>query len=112
MRALRTRLSIAVALAAAVALLSAGAAAGDPADGGRAATCVSVRTDARYVPYGYNHVVILSSACKAAATCSVSTDVNPQPTATDVAPGATVEVVTFMGSPSQTFTAKVACTFK
>ena len=71
--------------------------------------CVSVTTSARYVPYGYNHLVIVKNGCSKAASCSVATDVNPQATTVDVASAATVEVLTFSASPSQTFTARVTC---
>lgn len=71
--------------------------------------CVAVGTDARYVPYGYNHVVVLRNGCSKPVTCNVSTDVNPQSTAVDVASGATVEVLTFTASPAQTFVAHVTC---
>ena len=71
--------------------------------------CISVATEARYVPYGYNHVVIVKSGCSKAATCSVATNVNPQATAVEVASKATVEVLTFTASPAQTFTALVSC---
>jgi len=71
--------------------------------------CISVATEARYVPYGYNHVVILKSGCSKAATCSVATNVNPQATSVEVASKATVEVLTFTASPAQTFTALVSC---
>lgn len=76
---------------------------------GATGDCVSVRTDARYVPYGYNHVVILTSRCAREVACQVSTDVRPDPVRVSVAPGATVEVLTFAGSPASTFTARVAC---
>jgi len=71
--------------------------------------CIQVSTDSRYVPYGYNHVVILKSGCSKAATCIVATDVNPQPTSAEVAAGATVEVLTYAASPAQTFHARVTC---
>jgi hypothetical protein len=71
--------------------------------------CVLVTTDARYVPYGYNHVVILKNGCSKAATCSVATDVNPQTTSVEVASQTTVEVLTFTASPAQTFSARVTC---
>ena len=71
--------------------------------------CIQVTTDARYVPFGYNHVVVLKSGCSKAATCSVATDVNPQVIPAEVAPGTTVEVLTFAGSPAQVFRARVTC---
>lgn len=78
------------------------------ADSG-ALTCVRVRTEARYVPAGYNHVVILTSACTQTAECTVSTDVNPEPQHATVKASETVEVLTFMASPASVFTAKVSC---
>jgi hypothetical protein len=81
--------------------------AGAPAPGLPA--CIDVKTESRYVPYGYNHVVIIKNGCSKAATCTVSTDVNPQPTTAEIAAGATSEILTFAGSPSQTFTAKASC---
>jgi hypothetical protein len=71
--------------------------------------CISVTAESRYVPYGYNHVVILRSGCSKAATCSVATNVNPQASSVEVAPKATVEVLTFTASPAQTFTPVVSC---
>jgi len=71
--------------------------------------CIGVATEARYVPYGYNHIVRLVNGCSKAATCSVSTDVNPQATSVDVAAAATVDVLTFTASPAQTFHARVTC---
>ncbi len=71
--------------------------------------CIGVGTEARYVPYGYNHIVRLTNGCSKAATCSVSTDVNPQATSVDVAASSAVDVLTFTASPAQTFHARVTC---
>jgi hypothetical protein len=71
--------------------------------------CIGVNTTSRYVPYGYNHVVILKNGCSKAATCTVSTDVNPTPTSVDVAISTTIEVLTFNASPQQNFVAHVTC---
>ena len=81
------------------------------ADGGASPlpACVGVGTDARYVPYGYNHVVVLKNGCSKPAMCSVSTNVNPKASSVDVAAGATVEVLTFTASPAQAFNAHVTC---
>jgi hypothetical protein len=76
------------------------------------AACVAVRAEARYVPYGWSHVVVLASTCPKGASCTVSTDVNPDKQTVTVAKGATVEVITFLSSPSQTFTPLVACTLR
>ncbi len=72
-------------------------------------SCVAVTTEARWVPYGYNHIVTLKNGCSKAATCSVATDINPQATSVEVAASATVDVLTFTASPAQTFFARVGC---
>jgi len=74
--------------------------------------CVSVKTESRYVPYGYNHIVVVTNGCVKAATCSVATDVNPTAQSVDIASGKGAEVLTFSGSPSSTFTARVSCTLR
>ena len=74
--------------------------------------CVGIKTAAVYVPYGYNHVVTLTNGCARAAGCVVSTDVNPDQRPVDVPANESREVVTFMGSPSATFVAKVDCKLK
>ena len=71
--------------------------------------CIGVTTDSRYVPYGYNHIVIIRNGCSKAAACTVSTDVNPEKQNVDVPAGSTAEVTTFMGSPQQSFKANVSC---
>ena len=111
MRRLLPLLGVAIA---ALASTAAPAAELDPsplAAGPKAAlpACIAVSTESRYVPYGYNHVVILRSGCSKSAACVVSTDVNPEPVKAEVAAGTTVEVLTFLASPSQTFTARVTC---
>ena len=90
-------------------VVAASAAAQDAGAPSALPACISVGTDARYVPYGYNHVVLLQSGCSKAATCTVATDVNPQPITAEVAPSASVEVLTFSGSPAQAFRARVTC---
>jgi hypothetical protein len=102
------------ALAIAVCAASSGRAdaQADGGGGGGGASlpaCMSVATEARYVPYGYNHIVLLKNGCSKAATCSVATDVNPQATSVEVASTASVEVLTFTASPAQTFHARVTC---
>ncbi|AKU98619.1 hypothetical protein AKJ09_05283 [Labilithrix luteola] len=74
--------------------------------------CVQVTSEARYVPFGYNHVVTLRNGCSRPASCTVSTDVNPKPGTTDVPSGQTVELVTYYVSPSQAFTASVNCALR
>ena len=85
----------------------------DAADAGAPApalpACVQVKTSSRYVPYGYNHVVTLTSGCTRAASCKVATDVNPEPHVVDLPANTSAEVTTFMGAASSTFTARVSC---
>jgi hypothetical protein len=115
MRALRAVVTSLIAMSVVVAgvAVSPSEASGDPAaDAGAPSSipaCIGVAKEARYVPYGYNHVVVLKNGCSKAATCIVATDVNPQASSVDVASGATVEVLTFTGSPAQTFTPRVGC---
>lgn len=106
------RSRIAAALASAALLLALTGTSGAAPDGGAGAACVRVSTDARYIPYGWSHVVVLASTCAKDATCSVSTDVNPEKQNVEVPKGATVEVVTFLSSPSKVFTANVRCALR
>ena len=93
---------VAFAMAPAAYAADAGAPAPIPA-------CIRVATESRWVPYGYNHIVILENGCSKAATCKVSTDVNPQVQTAEVEPTKTVEVTTIMASPASQFVAKVTC---
>ena len=72
-------------------------------------SCISWRQEVRYRPYGWDHLVYIRNACTKNAICAVTTDVNPQTITVSVVSGTEVEVVTFQGSPSQTFTATVVC---
>jgi len=74
-----------------------------------ASVCVTVTTEARYAGLGYDHIVHLANACDVTQSCVVQTDVNPEPQAITVPPQSTVEVVTFIGSQANTFTAAVQC---
>jgi hypothetical protein len=74
--------------------------------------CVQITASSRYVPYGYNHIVSVKNGCSKLAVCAVRTDVSPELIAVEVAPGVTSEVVTFVASPSQTFTPLVTCALK
>lgn len=82
--------------------------AGDAGSPGLPA-CVHYRPESRYVPYGYNHVVVIENGCSKPVTCAVATDVVPQAQSVDVPAGKTAEVTTFMGSPQQSFVPKVSC---
>jgi hypothetical protein len=78
-------------------------------EGAAPPACIHVRTEARYVPFGYNHVVVLESRCAAAAICSVVAELNPTPIRVEVPAGATEEVTTFIASPASSFVALVEC---
>jgi hypothetical protein len=75
-------------------------------------SCMQVTTESRYVPYGYNHIVHLKNGCSKAATCKVSTDVNPDVQTVEVPSSTSVEVLTYMAANAQTFVARVTCTLK
>lgn len=112
---LRARVATAlVAIAVVTASATARMNEASAADGGAPSlpACVQVTANARYVPYGYNHIVSVKNGCSKIATCSVRTDVSPQVIPVEVAPGVTSEVVTFVASPAQAFTPLVTCTLK
>lgn len=93
-------------------LVAAAAAAGSDAGPPSSAACVAVKGEARSNGYGWKHVVVLTSSCAKIADCSVATDVNPKATKVEVAPKATVEVVTWFDSPSSAFVPNVQCTVR
>lgn len=91
-------------------LASADAGAGaDASAPGTGLECVRAWGEARYAGMAYNHVVHLASTCARAARCDVSTDVNPDVQHAVVAPGAELEVTTFLGSPARAFVPRVRC---
>jgi hypothetical protein len=71
--------------------------------------CIGVSAQAIYRNYGYDHIVSLTNRCEGDAVCDVSTDVNPEPAHVAVPVNASIEVLTFRGSPARTFTPKIAC---
>jgi hypothetical protein len=75
--------------------------------------CAEVQASARYVGYGYTHVVTLKNACTKAVECALWSDVDPEPRTTVQAdPGQTAEVVTRRGSPSRDVTGYKSCRFR
>jgi len=75
--------------------------------------CAKAEASARYVGYGYTHVVTLKNGCTRAVTCELWTDVDATPRATvHVAPGESAEVVTRRGSPSRDVVASKTCSFR
>ncbi len=71
--------------------------------------CIRVQAIARWGADAYNHFVRVENRCDRRARCQVSTNVNPAPQAIEVAPGQSVEVITFRGSPASEFTPRVTC---
>lgn len=90
-------------------LLVVGDANAESSEDGPAKECVEVRTEAPYVPFGYNHIVVLKNTCKTAMRCQVKTDVNPQIQIVTLAVGEEKRVTTFVGSPAKTFIPSVSC---
>jgi len=71
--------------------------------------CIQVEGVARWGADAYNHVVRVTNGCDRPARCQVATDVSPAPQAIEVAPGRTVELITFRGAPGSGFTPRVTC---
>lgn len=71
--------------------------------------CVEVWGEARYRNYGYDHIVHLKSHCPTAASCDVSTNVNPEAVRAVVLPQQHLEVLTFRGSPAREFIPRAEC---
>jgi hypothetical protein len=76
---------------------------------GKLPKCVHVRSEARFSGFGYDHLVEVENGCEKPASCSVSTDVNPQPQPVQLNVGEKQSVVTFRGSPASTFKPDVTC---
>ena len=72
--------------------------------------CVQARDEARYIGFAYDHWVHIRNTCGAAADCSVSTNVNPDPVDVRVPAGEGRSVLTFRANPSRRFTIKMSCT--
>ncbi len=75
-------------------------------------SCISWAASTRYRGIGYDHLVTLHSRCEQTADCDVWTNVNPDKQQAEVPPGQSVEVVTFVASPSSQFQAHVACVLR
>lgn len=71
--------------------------------------CVHATAIARYGAMAYDHWVHVENTCPSAVRCTVSTDVNPTPTAIELDPGQSRDVATFHGSPATAFVATVEC---
>jgi hypothetical protein len=109
---LRALLASTVLTLAALASAPANAEPVRDAPAGPANDCATVKSEARYIGYGYYHVVILKNGCSKPVTCEVWTDVDPTPRQTVTAkPGETAEVVTRRGSPAREFKADRSCKY-
>ena len=73
-------------------------------------TCIKAWPETRYGAMAYNHIVHLANSCDPDADCQVSTDVNPDVQKVTVAGHGSLEIMTYMGSPSRTFRPNVQCT--
>ncbi|MBI5502771.1 MAG: hypothetical protein HY907_21175 [Deltaproteobacteria bacterium] len=100
-----------LAVVAGVALAVLGATAAVARAASSRANCVEVRTEAPYRNAGYDHIVHLTNDCGVAVSCTVTTDVNPEPTTVEVAAGEAVDVLTWRGSPAWEFAATVECRY-
>lgn len=104
------RLRWVTAVVVAMSALAAGTAIGQPsAPVGDRPDCVSARGQVVNTGYGFNHSVHVTNACAFAVDCRVFTDVNPQVNNVHLAPGASTDVATFLGSPASTFIPHVDC---
>jgi hypothetical protein len=74
--------------------------------------CVKYWGEPRFNGSGYNHLVHVVNSCSAPAACVVTTNVNPEPTALEVAGNSEAVVNTFLGSPARTFAPHVVCTMR
>ena len=100
-------LACVLVLAGAASTVSSPAVASDA--GAEPAVCVAVRAEVRYGAAGYSHIVVLTNACAKPQTCTVTTDVNPEPVKATVPPRGSTDVVTFLGSPARTFVPHAIC---
>lgn len=77
--------------------------------GPAALTCVKVQTEASFASVGYDHLVHLTNNCKQAVTCTVTTNVNPEPATAALGVGESKTLITWRGSPAREFTADARC---
>ncbi len=101
---MKTRGALPLALLASFALAA-------PAWADKTPACVRWSQETVHAGIGYNHVVSIENTCDRPVTCTVSTDVAPEPIRVSVPGKQRVDLTTFRGSPASTFRAKVACSF-
>jgi hypothetical protein len=71
--------------------------------------CIDVHAYARYGAGAYDHIVRIDNGCDKDASCEIATDVSPEVITTDVPSKDYRELVTYRGSPSTEFHARVKC---
>lgn len=71
--------------------------------------CIEVHGRAQFSGYAYNHIVHIHNGCGVVASCRVFTNVNPDPRTVRVPVDASMDLVTFQGSPASVFEAHAAC---
>ena len=71
--------------------------------------CVKWKTEARYRPYGYDHLVHIKNECELTAKCEVSTNVNPEVQKAEIKPREEKTVITYLGSPWRAFEPIIEC---
>lgn len=98
-----------VMMAACLALVAGTALAQSMTALGTRPDCVTGEGQAMFTGYGYRHSVHIANRCDYAVECTVFTDVNPQVQSAHVAPGASVDVATYLSSPARTFVSHVDC---
>jgi hypothetical protein len=113
-RAMRLRSSVTVALCSLLFAVVASAQGGSkkakpPAAKADVSKCVSVRTEAIYGAYGYDHHVHVHNGCDKAVRCEVTTNSNPEVTTVILGKGETQDVVMFRGSPASELSANTKC---
>lgn len=93
-----------------VALFVGSAAAADEAPG-LLPKCITMTTEVRASGGGggYDHIVHFGNQCGAAATCTVSTDVQPEPVWADLPNQKDTDVVTSKGSSEAAFRPYAFC---
>ncbi len=73
------------------------------------ATCVKWTSEARFVGFAFNHLVLLTNNCDYAVSCSIKTDVNPKVETVVLKPKESKTHLTFRGSPASVFKPEVLC---
>jgi hypothetical protein len=106
----RMRAAVAVTVAVTLVALFTGAEVSDRAAiGDTRVKCVSWKAEARFVGFAYDHLVHLDNRCPHPASCTVKTDINPDPVTVSLSTGEKKTVLTFRGSPARRFKATVMC---